>query len=922
MYYTHDLSTHPNENLLSRCVQLNCKTIVPSSVVISPEATAVLNKGLSFVPSSSSKSGLEVDINAFINKLCWKAYWENNQPKVIPPEIQQRLDYWTVKKVPSGASAPAPHPKSAFTQLTISVEKILKFEKMKIPRPPRPNVPRDVLQELMDLARREEVTFVEADKGSGIILMSRSEYHEKMYRDVLSDSNTHEEVPEDPLKSLSARFKDLLKTLKAAGKMLPEEEKLIVEHDPVLPRMFGLPKLHKQGHPMRPVVSCVRSPLAKSGNLIDNKVKPSVEAGWQFLKDSTDALQYLKARERELLNEGFSYDQMYLVSFDVASFYPSVPHETAMDAFRRARDNLELTEEQFESIERILDFHLKNAFFSFNGKFYRQKTGLPIGSAIGGPIACLALALEEDRLLERLRVENPSLAKLFEAYRRYLDDSLLMFGARTTEEAVSLADSLHGQLISMREGFDFTYTGATKKLVVLDIEVEITSEEVITRNYQKPTDKRTLLSMDSCHPTHVKSAIAYGVGLRMRRLCSRDQDFFQALRDQAWALLGRGHLEEWIRKGFAKTLMKSRDQALQRTVRTETKQTVRFVSTFDQSLDVKKSFSELKKEKRKIESTQNGTYLKSFEIQAVSRNALNLRRRLVNKAAANPTSNTAEKFGGFTKCGKCVLCRDLQNEKTVKDFPPIFKMNESFNRQRFKMPTASCQSKNVIYFAGCLKCGEFYVGETAQTVEKRCQRHRLLKTDIQDACLYGPHENWSEVRTHFALHKHENALWVTVLDVLPDGTLKRLREKKEMSRISEMQPRLNIKNNLSRKSSVNSPASVSPGVAPGLWPSRRSRRSDPTTSSAGESTAATGEAAATASQVSLNSLSPGPSLADIPVASSQRRPVLKSATPVDTTQASQATSNSAVHRRRAQTKKRSSTPRPQRSLRSGSPDKL
>jgi hypothetical protein len=43
---------------------------------------------------------------------------------------------------------------------------------------------------------------------------------------------------------------------------------------------------------------------------------------------------------------------------------------------------------------------------------------------------------------------------------------------------------------------------------------------------------------------------------------------------------------------------------------------------------------------------------------------------------------------------------------------------------------------------------------------------------------------------------------------------------------------------------------------------------------------------------------------------------------VDTTQASQATSNSAVHRRRAQTKKRSSTPRPQRSLRSGSPDKL
>jgi hypothetical protein len=515
---------------------------------VSEEAKKILNKGLTFVSSVSSKSGLEVDVHAFANRIKWNAYWKTNVPKSVPLEIQQRLETWRVKKTPSGASAPAPDPRSAYTQLLSAVEEILKVENMQFLCQKKPNVAREVLKELEDLATDEEVTFLEADKGSGTILMDRSVYNEKMYSNVLRDDSTYEEVTDNPLKKMESGFKDLLKNLCAEGDLIPEEEKLIIENKPVLPRMFGLPKLHKQGNPMRPVVSCVKSPLVKSGNLIDNTVKPFVEAGWQFLKDSTDTLKYIKDREQQLLAEGYTHEQMYLVSFDVASFYPSVPHKTAMEAFRRARDNLEISEEQFRSIERILEFHFCNAFFSFNGKFYRQKIGLPIGSAIGGPIACLALALEEDKLLERLRTENPRLARVFEAYRRYLDGSLVMFGAMTPEEAKALAENLHGQLISMRGGFDFTYTGAMKKLVVLDIEIEITSDEVITRNYQKPTDKITLLNSESCHPTHVKSAIAYGVALRMRRLCSRDEDFMKALRDQAWVLLGRGLLKNGFEK--------------------------------------------------------------------------------------------------------------------------------------------------------------------------------------------------------------------------------------------------------------------------------------------------------------------------------------------------------------------------------------
>ncbi len=101
-----------------------------------------------------------------------------------------------------------------------------------------------------------------------------------------------------------------------------------------------------------------------------------------------------------------------------------------------------IAEEQFRSLKKILRFHLENSFFKFEKKFFRQKTGLPIGSAIGGPIACLALALEEDRLLQRPQTENLLLAEIFKHYQRYLNDSVLMFGAETENEARSTANDM------------------------------------------------------------------------------------------------------------------------------------------------------------------------------------------------------------------------------------------------------------------------------------------------------------------------------------------------------------------------------------------------------------------------------------------------------------------------------------------------
>jgi hypothetical protein len=46
-----------------------------------------------------------------------------------------------------------------------------------------------------------------------------------------------------------------------------------------------------------------------------------------------------------------------------------------------------------------------------------------IGSAISSPIACLALAQEEQKLEEELIRENSRLLPIYRNYQRYMDDS-------------------------------------------------------------------------------------------------------------------------------------------------------------------------------------------------------------------------------------------------------------------------------------------------------------------------------------------------------------------------------------------------------------------------------------------------------------------------------------------------------------------
>ena len=71
----------------------------------------------------------------------------------------------------------------------------------------------------------------------------------------------------------------------------------------------------------------------------------------------------------------------------------------------------------------------------------------------------------------------------------------------------------------------FTAEISTECITFLDTTVLLEDGMLHTGLYTKPTNIHQYLSPNSCHPKHCTTTIPYSLGLRLRRICSRTEDF-------------------------------------------------------------------------------------------------------------------------------------------------------------------------------------------------------------------------------------------------------------------------------------------------------------------------------------------------------------------------------------------------------------
>lgn len=109
------------------------------------------------------------------------------------------------------------------------------------------------------LRKHPDILFIRADKGNVTVVMNKKDYMTKMEK-LLSDKNTYKIDKKDPRKNITCELRTILK--RWSKKYIdPTIKKKIYTSDGVLPRAYGLPKIHKEGHPLRIIVLSINSPL-------------------------------------------------------------------------------------------------------------------------------------------------------------------------------------------------------------------------------------------------------------------------------------------------------------------------------------------------------------------------------------------------------------------------------------------------------------------------------------------------------------------------------------------------------------------------------------------------------------------------------------------------------------------------------------
>ena len=106
-----------------------------------------------------------------------------------------------------------------------------------------------------------------AEKGNCVVVMEKQQYHDKALS-LLNDKSTYTVFNSDPTSKTQRKLNKMLLDLKKAGKISDSTYKMLYSSDGLCPRFYGLPKIHKPGIPLRPIVSFVNSPTyAISGYL-------------------------------------------------------------------------------------------------------------------------------------------------------------------------------------------------------------------------------------------------------------------------------------------------------------------------------------------------------------------------------------------------------------------------------------------------------------------------------------------------------------------------------------------------------------------------------------------------------------------------------------------------------------------------------
>lgn len=635
----------------------------------------LLKKGLTFIPSLNigrkQKIQLEFDLQNYHRKLQLAWYFRNSN-KESPPFMGKSNWIPPRDELPDDIINLIEEDRNHFNKYYRSTKE--KF-----------NLTAEEVIALKELKNAKHIVIKPADKGATIVILSREQYNFEVERQ-LSDTIYYRKLDKPIFWDTIPLIDKILNTLKKK-KFINEKQRKYLKGNsqPRERRFYVLPKIHKDPKswtvpfeipPGRPIVSDCDSETYYTAEYLDYYLNPLSNRHPAYLKDTYHFIDIVKTLKIP--------SNSYFFSMDVASLYTNIDISSGINAIKKCFAKYPDPKRPDTELLQLLEINLTKNDFVFNEQFFLQIKGTAMGKRFAPAYANIFMANWEEEVFAKCH-KKPFY------YLRYLDDVWgIWTGSRVEFQEFLDILNLHDPSIQLKAELDeqsinfldtTVYKGpGFQETHKLDIKV-----------FFKTTDTHALLYSTSFHPRHTFKGIVKSQILRFKRICTREEDFMEAVHILFKALRERGYTRSFLRECF---------QTFQQTKERDDGNLIPLITTFSTN-----SLTLNRRVKGNFDRLIGPGLIPGSKVISAYRRNKNLGDFLIR---AKLPSLQVQKH----QLLEANFCR-LQFIRNSED-RTIFRITQGF----------TTRSTNCVYVLFCAKCGIKYVGETRNSLSIRMYQHR------------------------------------------------------------------------------------------------------------------------------------------------------------------------------------------------------
>ena len=346
-----------------------------------------------------------------------------------------------------------------------------------------------ILISIKNKIKNDNLIITKADKGNCLVIQDRFTYLEKATNFLQNHSFTN--IQKDPTTIFHQKLKSQLKQVpKNFFEHFNASPQLFTISNPLSPRLYCLPKIHKQEIPYRPIVASINSPAHKLSTFLSKQLPIILNFQPKYsVKNSIDFCKEIK--DTPITNSSI------LFSFDVVNLFNNIPTSDCLDILRNSLSITNTSDSIAVNIFNLTQLALDQNFFKFNSKFYKQTSGLAMGSPLSPFLAELFMDF-----IEKTISNSPFFNQVI-VWKRFVDDIFGIFNGTPQQ----LKD-FHCYINTIHPNINFTLeTENNNSITFLDLKITKSNNQLEFSIYRKPTTTTQVIPFDSSSPmTHKLAA--------------------------------------------------------------------------------------------------------------------------------------------------------------------------------------------------------------------------------------------------------------------------------------------------------------------------------------------------------------------------------------------------------------------------------